>query len=106
MTTFYLDEHMDPVLGKILTKEGYNVVEAKNRNPGGSDREQLEIAAKLNAVIVTRDDDFLKIVDNEDFSQGIIIVNKYYRPRTLADKINELMTSVSKEDLHENVFYV
>lgn len=103
---FYLDEHIDPVVGEILKDKRHEIIEARKQNPGISDKEHLEFAWEQKAIIVTRDDDFLKLIENESFSAGIIIVNKYYRPRELAEKIEDIVRSLHEVDIQNNTFFV
>jgi len=63
---FYLDEHIDPVIGDLLEDKGHNVNRTTENELGLSDREHVQKALENESIIVTMDDDFLKIANKAD----------------------------------------
>lgn len=103
---FYLDEHIDPDLAEILSEKGYKVLEVRNRSTGESDMSHLKTASREQAIIITMDDDFLKLVEKKEDHPGIIKVNKYYRPKRLADMIEESTENLKPEEMKNAVIYI
>ncbi|MBV7334533.1 DUF5615 family PIN-like protein [Chloroflexi bacterium TSY] len=69
---FHLDENVNPVIAKALRQYGIDVTtstEAEVLSKG--DEEQLEFALKENHVIVTHDDDFLRMASQGNEHPGI-----------------------------------
>ena len=69
---FHLDEHIDPAIALGLRRHGIDVtttVEVRLRTQ--SDELQLEFACQEQCVIVTHDDDFLRIASRTNKHPGI-----------------------------------
>ena len=99
---FYLDEHIDPELGKLLEEEGFEVFYMSEEGLGESDRFHLNHAVELDAVIVTRDTDFLKLASEQDH-KGIFQVSGFHRP----EEAFERMSPYFEEDLGESfIIYI
>lgn len=99
---FYLDEHIDPELGLLLEEEGFEVFYMSEEGLGKSDSFHLNHAVELEAVIVTRDTDFLKLASKQEHN-GIFQLTGFPRP----EKVLEELRPYFDEDLGEEfVIYI
>lgn len=86
---FYSDEHISKAVVKGLPARGVDdisCVEAGNRTV--SDREHLVYANRENRVIVTYDNDFLKLHDAGHTHAGIAFS---HRPLTIGEMVGALL---------------
>lgn len=86
---FHLDEHIDPVVAAALRRYGIDVtttVEAGLRTE--SDEAQLTFAEQENRVIVTHDDDFLRMASRNINHSGIAYCHP--QSRTVGELIRTL----------------
>lgn len=86
---FHLDENVNPVIAIALRRYGVDVtttVEANLRTSG--DEEQLTFARQENRVIVTHDDDFLRMANQTLNHPGIACCHK--EARTIGEIISGL----------------
>jgi predicted nuclease of predicted toxin-antitoxin system len=59
---FYLDEHVSHAILKALRRNGFDVVTAHDASLSGQpDVLHLEFAARKNRVLISQDDDFLRL---------------------------------------------
>jgi predicted nuclease of predicted toxin-antitoxin system len=93
---FYLDEHIDPELGKLLEEEGFEVFYMNEEGEGRSDSFHLNHAVEIDAVIVTRDTDFLKLASEKEHN-GVFQLTGFPEP----EKVLEEMRPYFDEDLGE-----
>lgn len=99
---FYLDEHVDPDLGLLLEEEGFEVFYMSEEGLGESDEFHLRRATELEAVIVTRDADFLELASEEDH-EGVFKLTGFDAP----EKVFGEMDQYFDEDLGKNfVIYI
>ena len=103
---FLLDEHIDPVLAELLEDEGYSVNQVRKSSEGISDKEVVEIAQKHNSIIVTRDDDFLKLKTRFEQMPCIIKINGFPKPSQLKADILKEISNIQKENLENTVLYI
>lgn len=69
---FHLDENVDPVIAVALRRYGADVTTTNEAGLFGSDDEtQLAFAKREVRVIVTHDDDFLRLVARDQDHPGI-----------------------------------
>ena len=62
MLRFHLDEHIAGAIAVGLMRHGVDVTTSESANLiGADDEEQLEFALRENRVLVTHDDDFLRL---------------------------------------------
>lgn len=100
-----LDEHIDPELGEYLAEEGHEAFHTLKYGRGQTDREHLESAKQKDAVIVTRDDDFLSIASKKQHP-GIIFLTSYASISKLGEQIAHNLEGYSREDLRNSVLYL
>ena len=80
---FYLDENVANDVARGLRLRGIDVLTTPEAgNIGFTDPEQLEFALKQQRVLVTQDDDFLRLARTVVEYAGMI----YYKPQTLSIK--------------------
>ncbi|MDY6803754.1 MAG: DUF5615 family PIN-like protein [Cyanobacteriota bacterium] len=87
---FYLDEHMNPAIAKQLRRRNIDVtttVEASLR--GQSDESQLAFASREGRVLVTHDDDFLKLASVSREHSGIAYCHQ--ESRSLGEIVTTLV---------------
>ncbi len=70
---FYTDEHVAYAVARGLRRRGVDVVTSQEaRMLGASDEEQLALAASQGRVIITQDDDFLRLHARRINHSGIV----------------------------------
>lgn len=103
---FYLDEHIDPVIGDLLEKQGHSVTRTTENELGLSDREHVRKALESQSIIITMDDDFLKIANNADHIPGIVFITGYYEPKKIVDSIDSRFENLTVDQLRNSTVYV
>ena len=103
---FYLDEHIDPVIGDLLEGKGHEVTRTTENELGLSDQEHIQKALKDKSVLITMDDDFLKIAGKTDNIPGVIFVTGYYEPKEIAKSIDSQVGDLTAEELKNAIIYV
>lgn len=99
---FYLDEHIDPEVGKLLEEEGFEVFYMSEEGLGRSDSFHLDHPVEIDAVIITRDSDFLKL-GSEQKHNGIFQLTGFPKP----EKVLEELRPYFDEDIGDNfVIYI
>lgn len=69
------DENIDFRLIKLLRNEGHNVFSVLEENKGITDLEVINLAMKLNTIILTLDKDFGEwVFSHKEYSNGIILL--------------------------------
>lgn len=88
--SFHLDEHVNPAIAKQLRRRNINVtttVEVSLR--GQSDESQLAFASREGRVLVTHDDDFLKLASVSREHSGIAYCHQ--ESRSLGEIVTTLV---------------
>ncbi len=88
-----LDENIPYSLKRMLAARGYQVEHMADIAPGASDHEVLELARSRNAVIVTLDKDFGRLVLIEEPDPPPVIVLRL-RPKPPPQWLPELLEAV------------
>lgn len=105
---FHLDENVNPVVARALRRYGIDVtttVEANLRS--SSDEHQLAYALEENRVIVTHDDDFLRMAASTPNHPGIAYCHK--EARTIGQIISALhliYQVLTPEEIQSRVEYL
>jgi predicted nuclease of predicted toxin-antitoxin system len=87
---FHLDENVNPVVFLALQRYGINVTDTVQAGPLGSDdKAQLAHAKRDNRVIVTHDDDFLRLAALDKDHPGITFC--HLQARTPTELIRSLL---------------
>ena len=101
---FYLDEHIPSAVAEGLRHRGVEVVTLDEANMlGARDEEHLAFGREENCVLVTHDDDFLRLAAEGGSHAGIVSVP---RERTIGDMVRELKVLArifSEEDTKNRV---
>lgn len=85
---YYLDEHIPPAVEEGLQHRGVAVRTVKGAEMlGASDKEHLAFARKKNYVLVTHDDDFLRLAAEGISHSGIVYIP---RERSIGETIRGL----------------
>ena len=103
---YLLDEHIDPVLSSLLEQEGFTVRQMRELDEGVEDEKVVEIAEEENMIIITRDDDFLKLKDEINQMPCIMKVNGFPEPSTLKENILNEINRLETKKLENAVLYV
>jgi predicted nuclease of predicted toxin-antitoxin system len=70
---FHLDENVNPAIAGALRQKGIDVTTCRESGLlGKTDQEQLAFAMREMRVIVTHDDDFLRLADSGYSHAGIV----------------------------------
>jgi len=88
--SFHLDEHINPAIARELRRQNINVtttVEANLR--GQSDESQLAFASREGRVLITHDDDFLRLASVNKQHSGIAYCHQ--ESRSLGEIVNTLV---------------
>lgn len=105
---FHLDEHINPVIATALSRYGIDVtttVEANLRTR--DDDSQLAFARRENRVIVTHDDDFLRMSSQSVDHPGVAYCHK--GARSIGEIIRALRLIyevLSQEEMQGRVEYL
>lgn len=105
---FHLDENVDPVIATALRRYGIDVtttVEADLR--ASNDQEQLAFAKSEGRVLVTHDDDFLRLAAGEQEHPGIAYC--HLEARSVGEMIQGLRLIyevLSPEEMREHIEYL
>jgi predicted nuclease of predicted toxin-antitoxin system len=87
---FHLDENVSSAIALSLRRAGIDVTTTSEANLiGRSDLEQLAYIQREDRVIITHDDDFLRIASIRDDHPGIAYCRK--DARTVGEIINQLL---------------
>ena len=103
---FHLDEHVDPAVAFALRRAGIDVtttIEAGLRTK--NDQAHLQFAKQEGRIIVTRDQDFLRLARSTDHSgivfftanqsmreiiEGLVLIYEVMRPEEMAGNLEYL----------------
>lgn len=99
---FILDENLPLFFARDLESVGFNVITVREQMPGTSDTEIVELSAKENRVIITRDKDFGFLVYSQNLRPaGVILIRlKDQSKKPLKNSSMELTKlAKSKEEL-------
>jgi uncharacterized protein with PIN domain len=103
---FYTDEQVPKAVIKGLRQRGADVLTVPEAGMmGASDSEQLKRAAREGRVILTQDDDFLRLAASESHS-GIVYA---HQQTPIGEVIRGLMLIhqvLSAEDMHGQIEYL
>lgn len=103
---FYSDEHIDPIIGDLLEEKGHEVTRTNENELGLSDQEHVQKALKNESILITMDDDFLKIASKTDNIPGVVFITGYYEPKKIARSIDSKVGDLTAEQLKNSTIYV
>ena len=99
------DEHIPKTVVQRLDSYGIEVLHVEDIGmKGASDPELIKYALENNYSILTRDDDFRKL--GEENQVGVILQTKRQSKKQTASDVIKLLNSVSVEELESEVFYI
>lgn len=105
--TFYLDESVNIAVGEGLKRRGVIVISARDANNlGHSDKEQLDYAARKNFVVVTHDDDFLKMAMKFKHKGIIYVHQQKYNVGDLIRRLKLLWDIAEQKDMLNHVEFL
>ena len=104
---YYVDEHIGAAIVKGLMARGVDVVTAKESGLlGAPDERHMEWATSEARVIITRDDDFVKLHSAGFHHAGIVLVSQN---ATIGETIQGLMLIyqvLNADDMEDQVEFV
>lgn len=104
---FYLDEHIPSAVAKGLRHRGVGVLTVNEAEMiGALDEEHLEFAHREDCVVVSHDDDFLRLAAEGVSHAGIVYVP---RDRTIGDMVRGLVVLArvfSEEETEDRVEFL
>jgi predicted nuclease of predicted toxin-antitoxin system len=76
LVQFYLDEHIPSAVAEGVRHRGVDVMTLDEANmPGARDEEHLAFGREENCVLVTHDDDFLRLAAEGISHAGIVYIH-------------------------------
>src|ERR1041384_2911924 len=104
---FHFDEHVDPGIAVALRRAGIVVTTTTETNlKGANDEAQLEFARSQKRVIVTRDQDFLRLAARSQAHNGIIFFTSSESMREIIEGLILIHEVLLPEELAGNVEYL
>ena len=104
---FYLDEHLGRSVADSLKRRGIDVLttaDAKMR--GASDERQLAFASARDSVLVTKDDDLLKLHAEGVQHAGIVFVPAQATVSTIAQGLVLIYSVLDSEEMEDHIEYL
>ncbi len=105
---FHLDEHIHPAIAGGLRQRGIDVTTTLDAGlQGASDADQLDFAASHERVMVTHDDDFLRLHQQRSPHRGIAFCHQ--QQRSVGDIIRGLVLIwelLSPDDMADHVEFI
>ncbi|TGL49698.1 toxin-antitoxin system, toxin component [Leptospira meyeri] len=99
------DENVDYRLIKLLRNEGHKVLSVLEESKGITDLQVIELAKKIDAIILTLDKDFGEwVFAHKEYSNGIIFLR--YNPKDFKEIFNSLNILLNKNSLELNGKFV
>ena len=99
------DEHIPKTVVQRLESYGIEVLHVEDLGmKGASDPELIKYALENDYSILTRDDDFRKL--GEDNQVGVILQTKRQSKKQTTSDVIKLLNSVSVKELESEVFYI
>jgi predicted nuclease of predicted toxin-antitoxin system len=77
-----IDENIDRKIIQSLIDAGFEVLSIKERYPGISDKEIIELARSSNGIVLTEDKDFGELVFSYQISDCSVIFLRYKKTET------------------------
>jgi predicted nuclease of predicted toxin-antitoxin system len=105
---FHLDENISNAVAKGLIRRGIDVTTtAKENLIGASDQEQLAFALSQGRVLVTQDDDFLRLHQFGKLHAGIVYCRKSSRSTgEIIQALGLLWECVAPEEISVQVEFI
>jgi predicted nuclease of predicted toxin-antitoxin system len=104
---FHFDEHVDPAIAVALRRAGIDVTTTIESNlRGENDEAQLEFARSQKRVIVTRDQDFLRLAARSPAHYGIIFFTNSQSMREIIEGLILIYEVLLPQELAGNVEYL
>ncbi len=105
---FHLDENADHRVARALHRHGVDVTTAVSANlRTATDSEHLDFALQENRVIVTHDDDFLRLVSQINDHNGIVYCHKTkYAVGDLVRRLILVFEVLNPEEMMGHVEYL
>src|SRR6185436_3337680 len=104
---FHLDEHVDPAIASALRRAGIDVtttIEAGLRTK--DDQAHLEFARAEGRIIVTRDQDFLRVAAQMTDHCGIVFYTAKQSIREIIEGLILIYEVMLPEEMTGNVTYI
>ncbi|EMJ90040.1 DUF5615 family PIN-like protein [Leptospira meyeri] len=99
------DENVDYRLIKLLRNEGHKVLSVLEESKGITDLQVIELAKKIDGIILTLDKDFGEwVFAHKEYSNGIIFLR--YNPKDFKEIFNSLNILLNKNSLELNGKFV
>ena len=94
----YFDEHIDPDIERFLGKE-FDVYHASEHGRGESDNYHLQKASELGCHIVTRDDDFLRLISEREEHPGVVFITDFKSVKEIGLEIKERIQQIQENTI-------
>lgn len=103
MIRYYFDAHMRRAIADGLQRRELDVVMAVDIGMAdASDQEHLTRAEELSRVVVTKDDDFLRLAQGLHHA-GIVFIHSKKSDKIVFDRLQEITQRMSMADMSNHV---
>jgi hypothetical protein len=103
---FYLDEHVSHAILKALRRNGFDVVTAHDASLSGQpDVLHLEFAARKNRVLISQDDDFLRLHSSGMQHAGILYFPQHTPVRIMIEHALLVGGAMTPEEIRNTIQY-
>lgn len=104
MLSFLADEHVERAFVTALSDNGYDVeTVAGSEVSGAPDPDVVERARQAGRVILTNDDDFVRIADQRDHAGILLYSDQSHPPAAVVRGVNRLNRHLSHEAFEHHV---
>lgn len=105
---FYFDESVQVAIAKQLKRHGIDAVTARDlKQLGDDDPSHLQRATNHNRVLVTYDDDFVKMAQRGAEHAGIVSVpNRYRRIGIVVKELRKFHVIYRQQDMRNLLWYL
>jgi predicted nuclease of predicted toxin-antitoxin system len=103
---FYVDENINSSIVLGLEQRGFDLAYVAEENPGVFDKEHLLNARRQERVIVTADEDFLRLDKNLDHNGIFFLTDQEEDVGATIRKIAEISSKISREQFRNHIKFI
>ena len=99
------DEHISKTIVSKLNSYGIDAVHITEENLRGSpDTDIAEYASKQNRIVLTRDDDFRKLSDEQNI--GVLYLTKRLTKKQSAAEVMKVLNMMSMDEIQNEIIHL
>jgi len=103
---FYVDENIHSAIVSALQKRGFDTKYAAHDASGLKDRNHLEKAGQQNRIIITADDDFLKLDQKFKHAGIIFLTDQEISVGTAIKKIGQISAKIDQNQFENHIEFI